>query len=331
MEENTVSSAEVSAESSVDAFKNMILSEDGGNESEVADEGVEDQENSDDSELEALEGEEISPEEEESEEFEDNEEEVLEEAGNSTASEKITVSGKEYQVTPEVAEAHKLMEKDYTRKTMELAEQKKGFEGELFQYQQNVQEVNNIAAFIFEDLNKPVATMEQKQALLDAGDTDALAELQLKEEAQKTKIDEFKQRAVQMNALLQKQEADRVLQARKNCAEILQKESPELLTEQSRKANTEFLKSFGISNERMQQIVEPEVFKIIDMARQFQESLDKAEKLKKEVNKAPRSIKNKGRVQAKNSKRAKLDAARQEVKKTGSAKSYFLAQELGTQ
>ena len=114
------------------------------------------------------------------------------------------------------------------------------------------------------------------------------------------------------------------MQKRKACALELQRTAPELLKEETVKANTEFLRKFGVSNERMQQIVEPEVFKIIDMARQFEELSNKRENLKKEVKKAPKTLKNKGRVNKKSANRANLDAAKNKAKKTGDATDFFL-------
>jgi len=207
----------------------------------------------------------------------------------------IEVDGKKYALPKSAAEklkAERLMQADYTRKTQEVAEQRKAIE----QHQQQLQQQAQFQQTYINEVAKVTAIDERlaeyaKLNLSEYIDTDPVAVMKVQEEIRMLQM----QRSEVVNSLTQKQQMQ-AMEQQQNTAKQLQQANDYLAREiagWSQQRSDELMnysKSFGIPEEAISQAVlsNPAFAKIIDKANQFDKLVkDRTTKPKQEASTPP--------------------------------------------
>lgn len=216
----------------------------------------------------------------ESDEY-DSESEESEELGEAEepTSYRVKVDGEELEVDLDELTSGYQRDRDYRKKTMELAETRKALEAKEAQLAEKLQELESY-----------VAKQDQEIDWDELRETDTAEYLRQKELQEKRKSAASKQRA-EIQAKQQEQMQQRVNEE----AEKLKKAmGPKWTTEQQQKdfdTANEYLDSLGVSQEERASLVDSRLWKMIFDAAKHQKLMANKGKVKKEVKRAPKSVK----------------------------------------
>jgi len=292
----------------------------------------------------------LSPEEEQEEQEtapQDNEEEVTEAEEVDTPDEEsdeqveteeqeaepdlveINVDGETYQV-PKALEDKIMLQADYTRKTQEVAEQRKQVEQAQAQLQQAAQLQQQSLAEYAQLMS--LDTQLQQYANVDWNtlyDTDPAEFVRAKESYRDLK-DSRTNLANQITAQQQEQytkQQQSMIQVIEEGKKILAKEIPSWSNDLAREINQFAIDKFGFSKEEMGTVIDPRVVKVLHKAYLYDKQLAKRPITDKRVANLPKVAKP-GGVNKPSVAQSREAEARKVLKKTGStdaAQAVFLA------
>lgn len=250
-----------------------------------------------------------------------NEEEPPAEGDNIT----VVIDGKTVELTPQqVAEAYKsgLRQSDYTKKTMEVAEERKAVMAER---EQAVQQRNAYAQRLAEADNQLSVTLEQQsqinwQELIDNDPVEYLKQQHL-----------FNQRQAQLGQVRSERDQINQIQEQENSqayVAYIQEQQQELLAKlpswkdaakakEERGAIKEYLKGYGFTDDDIGKVVDHRHVLLVRNAMQFDKLLKQAPDATKRVGKAPVRVERPGAGENDSSNDARKTAMKQ-LRKSGS-------------
>jgi hypothetical protein len=264
-----------------------------------------------------------TPEEESDEQVEAEEEEAEPELVE------VEVDGESYRV-PEALKDKIMLQADYTRKTQEVAEQRKQVE----QMQYQLQEQAKLQQTSLAEYAQLMALDNQLQAYQSVDwnalyDSDPAEFVRLKE-ARRDLIDSRTTLANNIGAIQQQHQAeqrDLYLKAVEEGKKVLAKEIPNWNSDLAKNLNALAIDKYGFTQEELSTVVDPRVVKLLHDAYRFQKQQSNKPLADKRVQNLPKVSKpgsksTKGIVESRESEALKA------LKKTGStdaANAYFLA------
>lgn len=241
----------------------------------------------------------------------------------------IEVDGASYKV-PEALKDKIMLQADYTRKTQEVAEQRKQVETAQLQLQQAVQ-LQHQSLAEYAQLMALDNQLQQYQAVDWNGlyDTDPAEFVRLKE-ARRDLIDTRAGLATQITSKQQQQFTEQQqmrAQAIEEGAKIVAKEIPNWNNELARTLNAFAVEKFGFTPEEVGQVIDPRVVKLLHKAYLYDKQQSNKPLTDKRVANLPKVSKPGGATQKTVAQSREADA-RKALKKTGSidaAQAVFLA------
>lgn len=241
----------------------------------------------------------------------------------------IEVDGASYKV-PEALKDKIMLQADYTRKTQEVAEQRKQVETAQLQLQQAVQ-LQHQSLAEYAQLMALDNQLQQYQTVDWNGlyDSDPAEFVRLKE-ARRDLIDTRAGLATQITSKQQQQFTEQQqmrAQAIEEGAKIVAKEIPNWNTELARTLNTFAVEKFGFTPEEVGQVIDPRVVKLLHKAYLYDKQQSNKPLTDKRVANLPK-VSKPGGTQQKTVAQSRETEARKALKKTGSidaAQAVFLA------
>lgn len=266
------------------------------------------------------EAEESTPEEEQADEAEEEAESELVE---------IEVDGESYKV-PEALKDKIMLQADYTRKTQEVAEQRKAVEQAQAQLQIQAQ-LQQESLQEYARLSALGETLQQYNnidwnALYDS---DPVEFVRLKE-ARRDLIDQYQGLNSQISAKKQEQlqqQQQITLKAVEEGRKVLEREIPNWNTELAKTLNTFAIEKFGFTPNEVNSVTDPRVVKLLHAAYQHSKQISNKPITDKRVANLPK-VSKPGSKTTQNVLNSREQDARRALKKTGSvdaAQAVFLA------
>lgn len=201
-------------------------------------------------------------------ETETPETEALDEGQSEPEEEEVEHEGQKYKI-PKAVKPLVMMQADYTRKTQELAEQRRTWEAERAQQAEFAQtfraEIGKVESLTAQKAQFDAITTDQ-WAQLYAQDADQYRELQTQAERIKLDLDRAKSELTQKEqAALSEANANRV-KAVQEAAAVLAKEIPNWSPQYAQQLATFATSKVGVSMDELRDTTDPRMWKLIHMA-----------------------------------------------------------------
>jgi hypothetical protein len=231
----------------------------------------------------------------------------------------IEVDGKSFKV-PEVLKDKIMLQADYTRKTQEVAEQRKQVEHAQVQLQQAAQFQQQSLAEYAELLTIDKQLQEFAKvdwnALIDSDPVEAMRLSQARTDLKEARSN----LTTQLNQKYEQQQYQQVEAQKKLLEEgyqVLTKEIPNWNTELARSLNHFAVEKFGFTKAEMDAVVDPRVVKVLHAAYQLQKQATSKPLTDKKVANLPK-VSKPGSVSKQSVIQSRENDARKALKKTGS-------------
>jgi hypothetical protein len=243
----------------------------------------------------------------------------------------VEVAGKKIQVPEELVEYSKSLQADYTRKTTEVAEQRKQVEQMQMQLQQQAQiQQESLAEYAqLTALDNQIQAFNQVDwnALYDSDP----AEFVKLKEARRDLLDNRQALANTIGTKQQQlaaQQRETYIKAVEEGQKVLAREIPNWNNELARNLNTLAVDKYGFTPEEVAQVIDPRVVKLLHDAYRFQKQQSNRPVAEKKVANLPKVSKPGSPSAAKSVATSREAEARKALKKTGSvdaSQAVFLA------
>jgi hypothetical protein len=238
----------------------------------------------------------------------------------------IEVDGEKYQV-PESLKSHIMLQADYTRKTQEVAEQRKGLE-QGWQQLQQAAELQQAALAEYAQLSNLDSQLQSFQAVdwNSLYDRDPAEFVRLKE-ARRDLLDQRQNLTVNIQSKQQEQYQQQQ-QARSKAIEegvkVLTREIPSWNNDLAKTLNQFATEKLGFTPDEVNTVIDPRMVKLLHKAYLYDKSQSNKPLTDKRVSNLPKVSKPGGpKTQTVNQSREQ--EARKLLKKTGDPEAYFLA------
>jgi len=239
----------------------------------------------------------------------------------------IKVDGEEVEVTLDELRSGYQRQKDYTKKTQAVSEQRKEVEAKTLEIQQLQENFMNQASLANELLNRDLKQFEKVDwAALKEQDPVAFVSKQLEVQEVRQRQAELQQQAQQIhehNQQVQQQQAQAYLEEqRKVTLELFPEWKDKTKAEAHQMTLIEYARNQGFPDQKLANIVDASDLLVLDKARLYDEIQSKKASISKKQ-KAPavrKRVRSKGVAPKGVSRQKSVDAARGKLRKSGSLK-----------
>lgn len=231
----------------------------------------------------------------------------------------VKVRGEEIEVTLEEAISGYQRDQDYRKKTTEISEERKALEEE----RQSIADLNQLRGQYVEGLEtlekvlaKPFSD-EQLAKIKEEKGFEAYMEAKDQNDQFASKVSSIraeKEKTVNQVTEEQKREYEKFV---RNETAALERENPELLTDEGSLRLSSYLSSMGYTDDQISSTVDHRLFVMAEKARKFDELQEKG--IKKTIKKPPKVIKKKSST-GKQTQAKELSEAQKQAQSTGNTK-----------
>lgn len=277
------------------------------------------------SDIEALESEAESESDIEQESDEDNAESELDELDEQEEPKKaplskeaygqlvpVTINGKTEMIPVQEAINGYQRTKDYTRKTEELANQRRAVENTLTELHTIVEQSLSQKAAAVNYLREELPTQEDLYKLAQE-DPDQYIAQKAKADRINAKLAQIQQEAQREMAEYEKQQRKHVETLKQQNLSVLKQEMPHLMTEEGQRKLINFAKGIGYTEQQIRSIVDARLLITLEEQRQWREHKNSLAQGRKKLKKVSKHIKAAGRTEEKIGESARQRQLKQNV------------------